>query len=245
LWTCSMFAWRLGDPHAGLLRAREARPLAQSSDDEDLRYYAALELAINEDHVGDQEASRRHYEEAANHARAAGSAYGVSMVLHNLGNLELFGGDLSAAREYLEQAVAVDREHDLRRALANSVVDLGFVALGDRREDDAVEHFAESLELSVEAGRREILGWALLGLAATAGRMHGAARAATLLGAAWRLHETFGVSQAYFKVGEELRTSTASAARAELGDADFERAFAEGRALSQDQAVELARRSVP
>jgi predicted ATPase/class 3 adenylate cyclase len=245
LWTCSMFAWRLGDPHAGLLRAREARLLAQSSDDEDLRYYAALELAINEDHVGDHEASRRHYEEAANHARAAGSAYGVSMVLHNLGNLELVRGDLTAAREYLEQAVAVDREHDLRGVLANSVVDLGFVALRDRREDDAVEHFAESLELSVETERREILGWALVGLAATAGRMHGGARAATLLGAAWRLHATFGVSQAYFKVGEEIKASTASAARAELGEAEFERAFAEGQALSQEQAVQLARSSVP
>jgi predicted ATPase/class 3 adenylate cyclase len=243
LWTSSMFAWRLADPQAALRRAREARPLAQASDDRDLRYYAALELAISESFVGDDEASRRHFEEAADLARAAGDAYRVSLVLNNLGQLSLEGGDLAAARHYFEQAAAMDRDHDLRRSLANSVVDLGFVALLDGRESDAVAHFSESLELAIEVERRETLAWALLGLAAVAQGSGDGRRAATLLGAASRQHEALG-GPGYYETGEAVRENVASAGRADLGEAAFERAFAEGGALSQEQAVQLARRSV-
>jgi non-specific serine/threonine protein kinase len=178
------------------------------------------------------------YHECAALARAAYDQGELARALGNMGEMYYHLDDLAQAAEHYEEALAVARRSGRVEVEAGQLGNLGNVA---RRQGDlqraAVLH-RQALELKRGLGYRRQIAITLEDLAALAvveGRMEWAAR---LLGAATELRATIGSPQPVpeWKVSEQ----TAMAARAKLGEEAWAAAFAAGRALLLEQAIEEA-----
>jgi DNA-binding NarL/FixJ family response regulator len=115
---------------------------------------------------------------------------------------------------------------------------LGSAALSGGDLERAKAVLAESLALSKEVGDKDSTSASLEGLACVAGARGEAARSATLFGAARALHEAIGYQQTLDE--RALRIPYLTAARSQLSEAAWEVAFAEGQAMSFEEAVEYA-----
>jgi hypothetical protein len=100
--------------------------------------------------------------------------------------------------------------------------------------------FEEGLTLSSEAGNEINVTHCLEGLAAIAGAEGRIVRAARLWGAAEALLEQTGVGASPYAPDRSLYQSQVGAARSQLDEASWTRAWAEGQAMSREQAVEYA-----
>lgn len=174
-----------------------------------------------------------------------------------LGYYWLIQSHFSEGRRWLRlllgDRASLGRGPDVARALAWAVSSLGFALLsvGDHRR--AMGLFEETLEL----GRRyENPTLALLYLAGAAGvvtlgsedlppeeRVRARLRAARLFGAVDELFRELGVAmwQAFVSTSDELL----AAARAGVDPEAWDAAFAEGRAMSLERAIEYASPSSP
>jgi hypothetical protein len=123
---------------------------------------------------------------------------------------------------------------------ANALVDLGFVALAEGDVDDGAERFRESLSICREERIRHTLVWAVEGLAAAAAERREPALATQLLAATERLRAELGFDEGYYPLGDEFRERTLASARLTLGEAEYAEAWAEGTALSDDDAADAA-----
>ena len=239
LWVSAVFAWRCGQPRAGLAVAREAREISREVDDEELAFSALLAVGTTADNAGEVQLAEQAYQEAETLAREKANPRRLSFALNNLGNLALHQRQLSKAKPYLGEAIEIDREHGFDDALANSLIDLGFIALAEEAVSDAVAHTRESLELAREHGLDETLSWGLLAAAAVAGDRRSWTDAATLLGMAAALQERLEMGS-YYTIGEESAERTERTAREQLGEEAFVAAVRAGRSLPLAQGVELA-----
>jgi len=115
---------------------------------------------------------------------------------------------------------------------------IGFVALQQGDYQHAVELFMESLRLSREVGFRVTVLMCLLGLADVFSDLKRDDRAARLFGAAEALRAAIGHLLAPQDQAES--EGRLASTRSRLGAATFAAAWAEGRAMTQEQAVEYA-----
>src|SRR5207249_192597 len=104
--------------------------------------------------------------------------------------------------------------------------------------DQARALYQESLILRLEVGHQFELAQSLEDFAVLAGREQQLELAIRLLGAGEAFCETLGAQQPVADAQEYERT--VAEGRAALGEAVFAAAWAEGRAMSLDQAIELA-----
>jgi hypothetical protein len=119
-------------------------------------------------------------------------------------------------------------------ALANSLCDLGSVALRQGRLEHAGARFRQSLELAREVGWRVLVYGCLSGLAAVAVRDGEALRATKLAAAALALRDDTGVRlPEYVRLHEE----TVEGIRDTLNAETFEAAWGEGQSMSLDDAI--------
>ena len=118
------------------------------------------------------------------------------------------------------------------------------VALGDvaREQGDFVaasSRYNESLAIQRELGHRRGIAYSLDGLASIAAPLGDALRAARIWGAGERLREEAGLPMSPAERSQHDRL--VGAVRATPGvEAAFARAWQEGRALTLEQAMELA-----
>jgi tetratricopeptide (TPR) repeat protein len=169
--------------------------------------------------------------------RELGDRVGIAISLGNLGEIARLQGELTQALALHEEGLALQRDLGDRHSLALSLLNLGAVAddLGDRERAAAL--YEESLLLSREIGARDRQAEGLERLAwLTASGWP--QRAAQLGGAADALRASLGMPLA-----PALSASHAAALetmRAALGEEAFAVAWAEGRALTLEDAVALA-----
>ncbi len=159
-------------------------------------------------------------------------------LLHDDGLWAMQTGDYVRARACLEEALAGARELGFRDGTSNGLCDLGVLALYERRLEDALHLFAESLELARQSGWHLNLAWTLGGLGcalATLGELDASAR---LLGAAEALHER--LSQPIDKYAVRAYADCSAPVRERLGEAELAAAWAAGRALSEADATAYA-----
>jgi hypothetical protein len=99
----------------------------------------------------------------------------------------------------------------------------------------------EGVTLSEQIGDQANLSYFLEGLAVVAGMEGDAEHSVQLLGAAERLLEEAGASvYNYYKPDRPLYARTTANVRSRLGEEGFEEAWAEGRTMTFEQAVEYA-----
>jgi hypothetical protein len=143
-----------------------------------------------------------------------------------------------AAQALFEESVALHREIGHQRGVSASLNGLGMVALSQGEYNTARGLLEEALAVSWAAGHSGGLVRDLEGLAALAVAQVQTGRAVRLLGALDRLRETIGQPRTPAERAEYDRSI--AAARAGGGESAFAAAWAEGRAMGLEQAVEYA-----
>ena len=185
---------------------------------------------------GDFASARAHYEECLAIMRELGNRGFIATTLDRLGRIAYFEGDYPTARMLFEESLAIMRELQHGNGTADALYDLGNVTYEQGDYQDARKMFEEAMAIRRERGDRRGVVSSLAGLAAVLGN---SVRAARIWGAAERIQTEIG---APFSPNERPRyDARVSAVRAALGDdAAFDHAWQEGRALTLEQAVELA-----
>jgi predicted ATPase/class 3 adenylate cyclase len=191
--------------------------------------------------MGDRDRARQLHEEALGLRREDGGRIGIAHALVGLADLAVLEGDFDRARSFYAEIRDAGRECDEWDFEANGLLGLGEVARREGNYSQANELLREGLDVAVDTGSVfRILG-ALEGFAALSSSEGRWEHAARLLGASQRLRQETG-----FALFDDLATyeRTVETVRTQLGVEVFECACAEGRALSTEDAIGLARDSV-
>lgn len=181
------------------------------------------------------------FEEALAILRRAGEDGVVPVVRIWLGTVELIQGDHDRAIPMFEEGLRQARKRGDRLGTYNALYNLAQVALARGDYALATRMLEEGVALSEEIGDQANLSYFLEGLAVVAGMEGDAEHSARLLGAAERLLEEAGTSvYNYYKPDRSLYERTTANVRSRLGEEAFEGAWAAGRTMTFEQAVEYA-----
>ncbi|MSP12042.1 MAG: tetratricopeptide repeat protein [Chloroflexi bacterium] len=187
---------------------------------------------------GNYPSARAHFMERLAIEREMGNRINIATSLSLMGQVTLRQGDYGQAAGFIEEGLALNRELGRKWNICISLTWLGEVARaqGDYHRAEAL--LAESLGLAREIGDKPEMVHGLRVMAGIGVAQGKVARAARLLGAAEISFETARGLQAYFP--SITYEQDLAAARAHLGDAAFEAAWAEGLAMTVEQAVTYA-----
>ncbi|CAA9568860.1 MAG: hypothetical protein AVDCRST_MAG49-3384 [uncultured Thermomicrobiales bacterium] len=224
-----------GDLEAAETAHREAVALGRTAGAARAEALGVIGLGVVADRRGNLDGAEARNREALDLARAAGDEECMGWALGNLGVVALDRGDLAEAVRLLEDSLRQDRRFDDLWGVVLELANLSEVARrqGDMRRAAALNR--ERLAVSRALDYREQLADGCLAAADTAAWLGQPDRVARLLAAATMTLGTIG-----FGIGPEWQSeidATAAAARAALGDAAFEAAWAAGRALPLEAAV--------
>ena len=149
----------------------------------------------------------------------------------------IYQGDHERAAALLEEALSLRWELGDRIGLAANLNALGMAALGRGDPEVAKSLIVESLTLSSVLGHELLVAENLEALAAVTGTRGEGARAARLWGAAEALREA---TDALLPPSEGALLDSYAAARSQLGEEAWKRAWEEERAMTLEEAVAFA-----
>ena len=223
--------------------------LSRSYDEQALSLYRAhnairdiagltLNLGIDAYEQGDHKTAREYTETALAAALEYGDHYLITLSRLNLGNVQVAQGDYAAARANLEESIARQKAQGDTISLDAQLGVLGRALhkLGEYRPARAAQ--AEALSIRASTGDRRGVAVSLENLAPVEHSEGQPGRAAHLLGAAEAIREAIHapVLPARRSEYEQL----VGAVRGALGEAAFANAWAAGRTMTPEQAVEFA-----
>jgi DNA-binding CsgD family transcriptional regulator len=216
----------------------ESLRLSQEADDKLGIAYSLLELGSTLDALGDLKRAKELHEEGIVLSRELGYAAILARFLLSLGYQLLLEGDYERGAALNEEAAALLRERGYKGGLEIVVDNLGWAALLQGNHQRARISYKESLDLCKELGNKMIASESLEGLACISAAEGDTTRAARLFGAAKALCEAVGSH--HFPEEEVWRRPYLATARSRLDEASWEEAWAEGRAMTMERAVEYA-----
>ena len=184
-------------------------------------------------------AARAYLEEGLAIVRATGNPSVIAGMLGGLGTVALGQGDFPTARSLFEEALAISRGLGDRPFIASALCDLGDLTCeqGDYRA--AATLHRESLVIHQALGDRRGISRSLHALAVVVAALGDAINATRILGAADQIRADLGSPLEPRERASYDRHIDAT--RASIGDdATFDRAWAEGCALTLEQAIQLA-----
>jgi predicted ATPase len=189
---------------------------------------------------GDFATARIRHEEAMAIARELGDKNGIALSLQCLGELAYREGDYPLAYSLHNRALAILGEIGYKGwSIPWSLRDMGYAALRQGDYDRAAALFRESITFSLEHGITRFIFLSIAGLAGVAGAQGGSERAAKLFGASEAMLEAAGIKELERDVKAEVDRDVA-AARAQLDEEAWAKAWEEGRAMSMEEAIEYA-----
>jgi tetratricopeptide (TPR) repeat protein len=167
---------------------------------------------------------------------------GMAWAANHLGHVAQIQGDYDLARRRHEASLPLFREsaaqHLGNLGEAFAFQGLGETALAQGDAALAARHLHHALALFRDLGYRSGQAWCLAGLAGVATLDEEPERAAQLWGAAEAQRQAIGCRPA--PAARATRERLMSAAREQLGEEAFAAAWAEGQAMTMEQAIELA-----
>jgi tetratricopeptide (TPR) repeat protein len=188
---------------------------------------------------GDHERAAPFLEEALALSRTIGDKRNTAGTLHNLAEVERQRGNYEQAKALGMESMALWREIKDDWNLSMVVGWVGLLEVWSGDEPDLAEGFLkEALALERELGNWAYGAYCLESFAGLAGARGQGARAARLWGAAEALRTNIGAPLP--PDGRLLYEPSMAAARAQLGEAAWEAAFAEGSMMSPEEAAEYA-----
>jgi len=162
----------------------------------------------------------------------------LSLVLAQMGILARGTGASQRAVALHTQCLSLSRAIGDPLMIAYQLRNLGVDGLSNREVDRAAGYYLEALRLCRDIGERWISEGCIEGLAAVAGARRDYDRAARLFGAGEALRALTGDSRSL--VGDTSYDHHLGAARSTLGEEHFSAAWAAGRAMTFDEAIEYA-----
>jgi predicted ATPase/DNA-binding SARP family transcriptional activator len=187
---------------------------------------------------GDLVEAEKRYKRSLAEFQSLGDHFMIGTVLNGLGGLALYSGDYERAGKYYEELLKISRELHGRFIQADAFIGLAWVSLHKGDDRRAKLFLEESLELWEASGDRPGIIGCLIGFAGLLTLIHKTEQAALLLGAVESLTEELGYmlpthqDNFYPYVGKVC---------AELDEAVLAHAWAEGRSMTLEQCIQLAR----
>ncbi len=234
----------LGAAHGDFGSARPAneesmRLFRRLGGDEEGIYLATGTAGLVAAGLGRPEDGLPMLEEAAERALEAKDLWVSSIWSGFAATVALGLGDRSRARRLAERSLSLGREVGARESASLALRTLATIARSEEDLELAGSLFGEGLRLNYEIGERTNIAYFLEGLAevsAAEGRLE---RAARLWGAASTLPDTAEVV-AYPRVADRAFYERMAAARERLDRRAWEEAWAEGGAMTTEEAVGYA-----
>src|SRR5919107_2062652 len=217
----------------------EALELYRQVGDDNGVAFALLCLGAQHMEKGDHERAAPFLEEALALSRRIGDKRNTAGTLHNLGEVERQRGNYERAKALGMESIALLREIKDDYNLSMVVGWVGLLEVWSGDEPDLAEEFLkEALALERELGYWAYGAYCLEGFAGLAGARGQGARAARLWGAAEALRTGIGApptpeARPYYE-------RSMAATRTLLGEVAWEAAFAQGPAMSPEEAAEYA-----
>jgi tetratricopeptide (TPR) repeat protein len=225
----------LGQLEKGFALGQEAVRRARQLGD-DMILGSALMSLLMSSYAVDPDRSGQLFAEAIACTSRSGDQLIAYQLHNNAGVQALLTRDIPAARAHLEQAVQANKAIGEEYSIVS--INLGWVLRAENDPGAAREMFETALRMGRRRGQRYVMAYAGLGLACLAGDLGDWHRAAVLHGAAQALLDRAG--DRWQEPEEGYRRDNIGQIRAQLGDDRFELAYAEGRALGFDDAVDVA-----
>jgi DNA-binding CsgD family transcriptional regulator/tetratricopeptide (TPR) repeat protein len=148
--------------------------------------------------------------------------------------------DYEGALAYAGETAAAYRALGDVQGTVVALAALGMVSLTAGDPERAQAYLAENLELLRGMGHKMGIAYCLLGMAGVAGERARPDRAARLWGAAEALREAIGMHLTPFDRSHYRYEERLAAARALIEEDAWEMVWAEGRAMSPEEAIEYA-----
>ena len=187
---------------------------------------------------GDYSAARSLYEQSLVVKRAIGEKWGIASSLSNLGIVSQMQDDYATARSLYEQSLVIRLEMGDKWSIAASLSNMGNLSYMQGDYSAARSLYEQSLAIQRDIGNKSGIAGSLAGLGEAAIEIGQSQKGAELLGASQDLLEAIG---AVLEVSERIPFERAIAsALSQLGEEAFEKAWREGQAMSQEQAIQYA-----
>jgi len=209
--------------------------LARESGDQYYAGYTLTYLGLVAYYQNDIERASALWQESLTLHHRLNDDDGIALATYGLGLAALWQGDHALAGERLEQSLAMYRSEGDRRYIALVLHALGRLAQAQGDRTAAMKHFRESLTIRKKTGAKRGIAESLGGIACV---IEAAEKAARLLGASSALREAIGAPVP--PVERDPYNECIAATRARLGEAAFGAAWAEGRAMTLEQAIAYA-----
>lgn len=171
-------------------------------------------------------------------SREIGDRYTLALVLVTLGRTVAVAGDPVAARPILEEGRTIFRELGDKYGQALALNNLGLAAFREGDYGRATALYHESIALFWQVEERIFTARCVEELAWVTCQQGNYGRATRLFGAAEAQREAFGASMPPAARAEH--DQQVADARAQLAEATLSAAWAEGRAMTLEQAIEYA-----
>ncbi len=185
--------------------------------------------------MSDMEAALVITEEGLSLFRELNHKPGIAQALNIIGELATFKGDDDRARHAYEECLVVSQETGETRRIRFMYGNLTFLALHAEDYERAREWADEGLRLALEMNNKLDIADSLAGLAGVIGVTGQPEQAARLLGTWEAALERMGAAPQPADIPDHARNI--ATVRAQLAPQTFEAAWAEGRAMSLEQAV--------
>jgi predicted ATPase/DNA-binding CsgD family transcriptional regulator len=190
----------------------------------------------------DPAAARPIVEEALESFRALGHLPGIAQTLNISGEIARFSGDDGRAWQDYEECLAVCRQTGETRRICYIWCNQAYLAQHAGDYPQALRLARQGLLLALDRHDRPDIITAVIAIAGSIGGVSADAattlRAARLLGAAEAAHERMGTFIIPSDTAEYARI--VAGVRQQLADGAFQQAWAEGRAMTLDQAIAYA-----
>jgi predicted ATPase/DNA-binding SARP family transcriptional activator len=195
-------------------------------------------LGMIASHREDWEQARRITEEALTINRRLGNRQSEAINLNNLSLLSSYQCDYTAALTLLEAALHINREIGMREWEAGNLLNMGKNACLQGNEQTARAWLTQGLTLSSKLDFKIQIAETLEAFAELEAQAGQRERAARLWGASEVMREAIGSPMALIE--QQRHDQAVALFRQEAGASAITMWWAEGRALSMQQAVELA-----
>lgn len=238
LHAAAFLAFELGDQERGSALGEESLAIYRELGEPEGIGRTAHMLSQAASATGDRERAVAFAEESLRLARELGHVRGLIVSLRETGVLTAAGGDDERATTLLDEAERLARTHGDDAALADVLFSRSKLAL-EAGDPEAASLLATScVPLYRRYGTTAGIAWSLVILAVAAEAAGRPERAARLFGAAELLRETAGTR--LLGADDDVVEDAVRHLRETLGEEQFASLFAEGRALSSDEAASLA-----
>jgi len=224
-----------GEPDRGLPLAQEAVDRARQFGD-DVLLGRSLMICLLSCNLIEPAQSERLLAEAITCTERSGNQLLRSHLHNNAAVHALRAGDIPAARAHLEQAAQAARATGQENPAA--AANLGWALREEGNPQQALSSFEASLRIGRRSGEQPVIACAILGLACLAADLGDWDRSAALHGVAQAFVDRSG--EPWQDIEARYRQHNLAQVHAHLGDELFDQAYANGMALSVDQALRTA-----